>query len=287
MKIISALVGLVLAVFAVTVIFGSWFTIDQGERGVLVTNGRISGVADPGLQFKMPLITTVNRVSTRAEVKSFENLEAYTFDQQIATIEGISINYRIPADRVLDVYTEFKTPEAVVDRFVGRRVNEVLEQVFGKYTAEKSVRDRTQLSADIGAALKAVPDNAPLEIISVQVTSISFPTAYNERINDRMAAEVEVAKMKEEVKQAEQTRLKAQQEADAKAYATRVAAEAQADAIRMAGEAEASAINAKGKALRDNPALVGLVQAERWNGQLPVTMIPGGAVPMLQLQGAQ
>jgi hypothetical protein len=27
-----------------------------------------------------------------------------------------------------------------------------------------------------------------------------------------------------------------------------------------------------------------LVQAEKWDGKLPVTMIPGGAIPMLNLQ---
>lgn len=52
----------------------------------------------------------------------------------------------------------------------------------------------------------------------------------------------------------------------------------------MAGEAEAAAIDAKGRALKDNPQLVDLVQAERWDGVLPTTMVPGGSVPMVTLK---
>lgn len=37
-------------------------------------------------------------------------------------------------------------------------------------------------------------------------------------------------------------------------------------------------------ALRDNPALIGLVQAEKWDGKLPVTMVPEGALPFLNVQ---
>ncbi len=51
----------------------------------------------------------------------------------------------------------------------------------------------------------------------------------------------------------------------------------------MPVDAEASAIRARGAALRDNPTLIELVQAERWNGILPTTMIPGSTVPFLNV----
>ena len=37
-------------------------------------------------------------------------------------------------------------------------------------------------------------------------------------------------------------------------------------------------------ALGTNPNLVTLTQAERWDGKLPVTMVPGGALPMLTVK---
>jgi hypothetical protein len=40
---------------------------------------------------------------------------------------------------------------------------------------------------------------------------------------------------------------------------------------------------ARGRALRDNPMLIDLVQAERWNGALPTTMIPDSTVPFMNM----
>ena len=46
----------------------------------------------------------------------------------------------------------------------------------------------------------------------------------------------------------------------------------------------ANAPRAVGGALRDNPALVALIQAEKWDGKLPNTMVPGSAVPFLSVK---
>lgn len=43
------------------------------------------------------------------------------------------------------------------------------------------------------------------------------------------------------------------------------------------------AIAAHGKALRNNPGLVELVRAERWNGVLPATVL-GDTVPMMTVK---
>jgi len=74
-------------------------------------------------------------------------------------------------------------------------------------------------------------------------------------------------------------------QATARANAVRAEAQASADAIKLKGEAEASAIRARAEALGQNPGLVSLVQAERWDGKLPATMVPGSALPMLSVGG--
>ena len=69
--------------------------------------------------------------------------------------------------------------------------------------------------------------------------------------------------------------------AKAAAEATLLNAKADADATRMRGDAEASAIKARGGALGDNPQIVALTQAEKWDGRLPSQMIPNSAIPFL------
>jgi hypothetical protein len=63
-----------------------------------------------------------------------------------------------------------------------------------------------------------------------------------------------------------------------------VGGEARAANIKITGEAEAAGIEARGKALSANPNLVTPVQAERWNGVLPTTMVPGSAVPFVSIK---
>jgi regulator of protease activity HflC (stomatin/prohibitin superfamily) len=57
----AAIAGLVVLV----AILGSWYTVDQTERGVLLRNGAVIGTAQPGLGFKVPLIDGVEKISVK------------------------------------------------------------------------------------------------------------------------------------------------------------------------------------------------------------------------------
>ena len=46
------------AIALVVLVLSTYFTIDEGERGVILHKGAIVGEAGPGLHFKMPIITT-------------------------------------------------------------------------------------------------------------------------------------------------------------------------------------------------------------------------------------
>lgn len=278
-------VGIGLGVLAfflgVSVIFGSWYTIDQGERGVLLRNGAVIGTAEPGLGFKMPFVESVVDISIQSKSRIYENVETYSRDQQIANLK-LSVNYRLPADQVQKIYAEYGGEEGIMSRLVDRRVFELSKTVFGQFNASTAIQERGRLNADIAAAIqKAVV--GPVIIESVQIEDISFSAIYEQSIEARMLAEVEVQKRQQELAQqkvqAEITVTQAQATADAVV----AAATAQAEATRLAGEAEADAIRAKGDALRQNPELVQLVTAEAWNGALPATMLPNGTVPFIDV----
>ncbi len=51
----KAIAGVIL-LGILSVVLGSWYTIDEGERGVVLRYGAVSGVAQPGLGFKIPVI---------------------------------------------------------------------------------------------------------------------------------------------------------------------------------------------------------------------------------------
>jgi regulator of protease activity HflC (stomatin/prohibitin superfamily) len=275
-----------LVLFGLTIVFGSWYTIDQRERGVILRNGKMVGIATPGLGFKLPLIDNVVRVSLERQIAKYEKLSTYSRDQQTAEI-WISVNFRATEDGVDELYAEYGSLNGFKDRRITPKVLEELKNVFGRFNAVTSIQERGRLNSEIRQAVIAAVGggpNSPVQIEDVQIENIDFSDAYEKSIEQRMLAEVEVQRLRQN---AEREKVQAEivvTKAIAEANAVRQRAMAEAEAIKLKGEAEAAAIQARGAALGSNPNLVGLVQAEKWDGKLPATMVPGGTVPMLSLR---
>lgn len=279
--IVGAGVAATVGLFALTVIGGSFYTIDSGDRGVLLRNGAVVGTAEPGLGFKLPIIDSVKEISVRANARRYEGVAAYSKDQQTAELV-ISVNYRLPSDQVEQIYSEYGGEEGVLTRLLDRQVYNEVKNVFGKYNAVTAINDRGRLVADVQTALQSIV-KGPIIIESVQIENIDFSNVYEDSIEARMLAEVEVQKVKQNAErekvQAEIAVIQAQAQADSQLAQAKAAAEA----TRLKGEAEAAAIRAKADALRDNAGLIALTQAEKWDGKLPTTMIPGSTVPFMDM----
>jgi regulator of protease activity HflC (stomatin/prohibitin superfamily) len=290
--IIGAIVALVIAVIIAA---GSWYTVDQTERGVLLRYGAVVGTAQPGLGFKVPLMDTVEKVSVKTTTFTWDKMNSYSYDQQPADLK-ISVTLRAAPEKVADLYAKFGSVQTAVNQVVSPVVNQQVKVVFGRYTAVKAIQERGQLNSAIKDAITATLKDDPMIIIeSVQLENIEFSQTYLHSIEQRMLAEVEVQKLQQN---AEREKVQAQitvtqatakanavrAEAQANAEATRLNGEAKASNIKITGEAEAAAIEARGKALGNNPNLVTLVQAERWNGVLPTTMVPGSSVPFVSVK---
>jgi regulator of protease activity HflC (stomatin/prohibitin superfamily) len=291
--------GIIAAIVAVLVIAvlaaGSWYTVDQTERGVLLRNGAVVGTAQPGLGFKIPVMDSVEKVTVKTSTFTWDKMNSYSFDQQPADLK-ISVTLRAAPEKVADLYAKFGSVQTAVNQVVSPVVNQQVKVVFGRYTAVKAIQERGPLNSAIKDAITTTLKDDPMIIIeSVQLENIEFSQNYLHSIEQRMLAEVEVQKLQQN---AEREKVQAQitvtqatakanavrAEAQANAEATRLNGEAAASNIKITGEAEAAAIEARGKALGNNPNLVTLVQAERWNGVLPTTMVPGSSVPFVSVK---
>ncbi len=264
---------------------GSFYTVDQGERGVILRTGKVVGTAQPGLGFKIPFLDRVVKISTQTQTYTWNKVNSYSADQQPADLK-ISVTFRVAPDKVGEIYSKFGSIQGAVRRIVSPIVNRDVKIVFGGYSAVRAIQERGKLNSDSREAVRKALQGEPLILSSLQIESIDFSREYIRSVEQRMQAEVEVQRLRQnalrEKVQAQITVTKAKASADA----IRARAQADADAIKLRGQAEAAAIDARGRALRDNPQLIGLVQAEKWNGQLPTTMVPGGALPMLNLNQA-
>ncbi len=273
--IVSGLV--VLAVLYV--ISSAYYTVAQGERGVITRFGAVTGTAEPGLGFKVPLITKVNPISVQTQIIKLDNEEAYSQDQQAAHLQ-LSINYSIIPAEASAVFAQFGSEENLQIRLIRPRVRQQLKNVFGHYTAATAISQRDKLNTEVREAVQEAVKGL-VEVEGVQLEDLKFSKEYESAIEARMMAEVEVQRSTQRVANEKQLAQITVTQAQAKADSQLAVAKAEAEATRIRGEAEAAAIKARGDALKQNPDLVALTQAERWDGKLPTTMIPGGAVPML------
>ncbi|MEC8821972.1 MAG: hypothetical protein VYA08_13845, partial [Pseudomonadota bacterium] len=109
------------------------------------------------------------------------------------------------------------------------------------------------------------------------ITDFDFSAEFNRAIEEKVRAEQEALKAKNE-------NLKRVTQAEAAAAEKTLAADAMAYEIEVQSKARADAIEREAKALKDNPQLIQLRIAEKWNGVLP-RFTGSEAIPLLSIEG--
>lgn len=259
---------------------GGWYTVDQGDRAIVLRFGKVTDVTDPGFHFKMPFMDSVEKLSIRTR-KITRKIAIYSKDIQAAELV-FSLNYALSPAKISDIYGQFGM--TFEDKIILPQVMAKPKDVFGKYNAVDIVQNREKLTAEIMSEFNRQFGSSGIIVESVQIENIDFSDEYERSVEERMKAEVEVQKVKQNLEReklnAEMVRTRAKGEADAKI----ARAEAEAKTIRMMGQAEAEAIQAKSDAITKNPNYVRLVEAEKWDGKLPQTMLPAQTLPIINVK---
>ena len=275
LKIFIAFIALILLIAAGS---GSFFTVDAGEKAVVLTFGEISRTADPGLHIKIPFVQTVKKFNVRVQKATFGRgegalaeqpvLSAYSFDQQIIESYRLSITWSYDADKIDQVYKYFGT--GVSDNIFHTVISPVVQQstktILGQYTAVTIVQDRAKLDHSIAQIMEEQLKEYPVKILSIQLEDVNFSKNYESII--------------------EQTAQKKQEVETARNELQKVQIESQKQVAQA--EAENKAIKLKGDALRNNKELVDLTIAEKWDGSVPQTVVASGeggssVVPLLNI----
>lgn len=257
-------------------VFASYYTVDAGERAVVLTWGAVSDVTGPGLHFKVPFVQTIERVSVQTNAFSWDinrPMESYSKDQQPAKL-SIKVTYHLLSDveSVTRLYTQYRNQENLVQNVLWPRTFEGVKTVFGQFNAVTAIQERARLNKEVEESVRALVKNAPVVIEGVQIQDISFSDSYEKAVEARMEAQVEVDRIAMNLE-------REKKQADIKI----VQAHAEEERLVSIGRGQAEAINLRGKALRDNPELVALTAAEKWDGKLPTTMVPGSSVPFVNV----
>lgn len=268
----------VATLFALGLVFGCFYTVESGERGVLLRFGDVVSVEDPGLHFKIPYVEGVEMLSLRSQNIALDT-SIYSSDTQAANVH-LSVNFQLnPAD-VKKIYVTYG--KDYEQRIIIPQVQSQCKDAFGTFTAVNIVRSRDAVARKIFDNLAGHLKAQGIDVTSVQIENIDFSDEYEKSVEERMKAEVEVAKLQQSLEQqkirADMARTEAQGAADAKL----MAAKADAESTRLRGEAEAAVIDAKAKAMSQAGAsYIELIRAEKWDGILPKTMLPSQSIPII------
>jgi len=264
----------VLSVVVVVLLFSSFGTIKAGEVGVKTTLGAVSGILEPGFYLKAPFLQKVNRINVKTLTVNYDRngnegdsrdsseLAGASSDLQDVGI-AVVVNYHIDANKAQEIFTQYKSTENFELNVIEPIIRETVKTTSGEYTAEELVTKRADYSDKVNMRLKDKfsEKNAVLERFSV--TNFQFSPAFTQAIEAKVTA----------VQNAEAAKNKLVQ----------VQFEAQQQVERAKAEAETIRIQAQAITQQGGKDYVQLKALEKWDGKLPTQMIPGSAVPFLDL----
>lgn len=277
-----------LSLLALIVCVGGCFkTVPTGSTGIVTTFGRIEDITlDAGIHFMSPWKKVVN-MDNRTQKQSIE-MQCFSSDiQEVSVI--YTVNYQINKSNAQEIYRTIGTE--YFDKIVMPKVLESVKSIFAKYTAEDLIASRSVLSKEIESILVDDLATQNVQITATSIENIDFTDAFTDAVEAKQVAEQN--KLRAQTEQAQAT-LEAQAQAErqviqakADADASIVAAKADAEVAQISadsslyqGEKEATILQRVGEQLERYPNLTKYKYYEKWNGQLPQTILGDSEVIM-------
>ena len=278
-----------LVLIAIVVVLGaglltsSFVIVNSGHAGVVITLGAVQPDPLPeGFHFKKPFLDQVEEVDIRLR-KTDNQASAASKDLQVVSTR-VAVQYSLNGPVVPLTYQKIGRREVVETTLVNPAIMESVKAVTAQYTAEELITRRAEVKLQIQEAIETFINDTlarkevvgAISIANVAITDFDFSAEFNRAIEEKVRAEQEALKAGNE-------KLRRVTQAEAAAAERTLAADAEAYQIEVASKARADAIRREAEALKDNPALIQLRIAEKWNGQLP-QVSGGGAIPLLNIE---
>jgi prohibitin 2 len=271
MKYFLGIVGGIVAFFLIT--FAPFTTIGAGKIGVVTVFGNVqSEVLSPGFHWVSPF-ASIHNISVQTQTISFDNqsvgdnteatsLGAASKDLQDVAI-AVVVNYHIPSTGAKDIYQQFQGEDNFQRTQLEPIVRESVKAVSSQYTAEELVTKRIEFSDKVTTLLTSKFVGIPAVFDNFRVVNFEFSKDFTNAIEAKATAVQNAEASKNKL---EQVKYEAQQQIET--------AKAEAETIRI----KAQAITQQGGA-----DYVKLQAIAKWNGVLPAQMIPGSAVPFIDI----
>lgn len=253
--VVAIIVATLLIIFAFCVIFGSFYTIGAGERGILTTFGNPDMTPrSEGLHFKIPIAQQIVKMDIKT-LKYEAQATAASKDLQIVTAT-IATNYRLTPESTPELYKTLGVDYA--NKIISPLEQEVVKATTARFTAEELITKREEVRQEIRTLFTEKLRLRGIIVEEVSIVNFDFSPSFNAAIEAKVTAE--------------QLKLKADRDLE------RIKVEAEQKITQA--NAEATALRAQKQAI--TAELLQLRAIEKWDGHLP--MATGGVMPFIEVK---
>lgn len=249
------------ALVAATIIFGSFFTVPEGQKALITTFGRASNtIYGAGMHIKAPLIQSVKRFDVKT-IRADYKTQTYTKDIQTAELR-VSYTYNLIANDIVETYRVYDNDWQ--ERILYPNLEQALKSEVGTWNADTMVANRDKVAENVLRSLqeRMISHKYPVAVTNFQLINIDYSNQFEQSIEKKVIAEQAALEEANRTKQIEQ-----------KAHQKVVDAKAEAESMRI-----------RAKALEQNPKLVSYEAVQKWDGRLPQIIAGDGSTPILDLR---
>ncbi len=214
--ILSKVVMVIGILLLLNILSSSFYTIEPGERGVILRLGKIQGITNPGLNFKAPMLDTLIKVDVETvrkqefgfrtkipgqktvyEKQGFEAESLIlTGDKNVIDVEWI-VQYKVH-DPLLYLFKVKDTEQAVRD------VSEKsIRRVMGNQDFDYALQNREIIEQSMSQDLQKTLDayESGIKIVTVKLQDVNPPDAVKPAFNEVNEADQDMKRLVNEAEE--------------------------------------------------------------------------------------
>jgi len=244
--------GVVIIACILTFFFSSVKFLSVGEKATVFN--RFTGVMkrqlSAGINFVNPITAKVKKFDIKLQKEDWKKVEGMSSDNQIIWLDLV-INYRLPADKLNDIYEKIQGD--IRFTVFDNMVYEIAKTSLGKFKIEEIARNREDLKKELETRLKESAAKYYIIVENVSIYNVDYSDDYNKAVEKKLVA---------------------QQKAQ------------EAEFSKQAKIREAEGVAQSNTLIRTTVTDLVLRQKwiERWDGQLPTTIMGNNASALLQIK---
>ncbi len=240
---LSGTIIILVAILCLSLIPGSFHTVEAGQVAVVKHLGEAKTVRTAGTYFDFWITEKYEFYDAKVQNMDIKT-QAYSKDAQTMSI-AMNVQYKIDNSKVIEIANQYGTIDLLANR-IESIATEKAKATLSSYSAMNIIETRSTISPLVEETIKsAVNEEYCVDIVAVVLTNIDFSDAFEKTVEDKMIAEQEKLKAEYEKETAIVNAQKELEVAKLQAQAKLEKAKADAEAQIEVARAEAQAVKLK------------------------------------------